>query len=61
MPIGPNPWGDVDDVSDRQPAYCPYCGESPAFGGLGRTKNGYKHHCPECGNKFITILPDTDE
>ena len=52
-----NPWEDVDGISDRQPAYCPYCGYNGAFEGLGEYTDGYKHHCTECGQEFLTVLP----
>jgi len=52
-----NPWEDVDGISDRQPAYCPYCGHNGAFDGLGEYTDGYKHHCAECGQEFLTVLP----
>jgi len=53
-----NPWESVEEVSDRQPQFCPYCGESPAFGGNGQYGEIYVHHCPECGQQFGTVLPD---
>ena len=53
-------WTEIDGVPDRQPAFCPYCGESPAFGGLGEYGDGYRHHCPECGQEFATFLPRVD-
>ena len=52
-----NPWEDVDGISDRQPAYCPYCGYNGAFDGLGKHTDGYKHFCGECGQEFLTVLP----
>ncbi|UBF23392.1 Zn finger [Haloarcula tailed virus 3] len=56
-----NAWDKVDGISNRQPAYCPYCGESDGgFDGQGHTKKGYQHRCGECGQQFITILPETD-
>jgi transcription elongation factor Elf1 len=52
-----NPWEDYDHVSDRQPAYCPYCGSDCAKDGQGlvfRNPEWYQHHCPNCGFRFKT-------
>lgn len=56
----PNPWASDPNVSDRQPAYCPYCGQTGSFDGQGfvgtnHPESRYRHHCPECGYEFITI------
>lgn len=64
MSDGPEPWASDDNVSSRQPAFCPYCGYEGAFDGLSfapfntPTAGGeekYRHHCPDCGYEFITI------
>jgi hypothetical protein len=49
------------EVSDRQPANCPYCGYDGGFDGLGPFHGGYKSHCPDCGLAFVTFVPDTDD
>jgi len=57
-----NAWESVDGISNRQPAYCPYCGTQKGFDGQGhRGERGYQHHCGECGQQFITLLPEEDK
>lgn len=57
-----NPFEDIDGVDDRQPAYCPYCGQDGAFDAQGPVgENGYQHHCPECGLQFVTFDPEEAE
>jgi len=62
------PYGEYEapegvEVPARQPANCPYCGYSGAFGGLDQTRSGkwYRHHCPDCGLKFATHTPENVE
>lgn len=55
-----NPWTEVEFVSDRQPAYCPYCGQNGSFDGQGKLGKGYRHHCPDCGQVFVTYPPDVE-
>lgn len=64
MGEGPEPWASDPNVPTRQPAFCPYCGQDGSFGGLGRRRDHtladeeqHRHHCPECGNEFITVRP----
>jgi ribosomal protein S27AE len=54
-----NPYEEVDEVPDRQPHCCPYCGAQKGFDGQGKTgKFGYQHRCPDCGGVFITLDPE---
>ncbi len=48
-------------VPMAQPANCPYCGQRGAFDGHGPYGEGMQHRCPECGLKFVTFLPETDD
>ena len=57
----PNPFATDDNVPNRQPAYCPYCGHDGAFDGLGPVADErYRHRCSDCGYTFITELPDNE-
>jgi len=50
-----NPWEEHDHVSDRQPAFCPYCGHDGAFDGHGRVPGDGPWsviRCADCGFRF---------
>jgi tRNA(Ile2) C34 agmatinyltransferase TiaS len=51
---------DNTEVSDRQPAFCPYCGQNGSFDGQGGYSKGYLHRCGDCGLQFATFLPEDD-
>jgi len=58
---GPMPWAQDPNVPTRQPAFCPYCGQSGSFDGQGQPREDwYLHHCGECGYRFVTCLPPGD-